>query len=214
MLSGRPGAMMTATTLPTPSTLSWPAVPPLISGAAAALTQFGDTAYHSGSFAPSTSLSRPNVRHGSRPTVFCAANVGSQLAASRPSLVVPASAADSGHGRRPGTFSARLRTCFATWPMRALFACSSAAALRLRTRVASLRTAEFSAVMRKAQMPMPRTAATISTATPRCLARARPYTDLTVADHVAHLARAAVERFARAQRRAPAGFAERDRDAL
>src|SRR3954469_1264471 len=99
--------MMIAATSATPSTLSSPAVPALITGAGLGVlrTQPGDTAYHSGSLAPSTSFATPSVRHGSRPSVLLVGKFGLQALPARPSFAVPASLGDSGHGRRPGMFS-------------------------------------------------------------------------------------------------------------
>src|SRR5713226_8155386 len=105
-----PGAMISATAaFAWPSTLSWPIVFELMTRFPAVIAHPGETTYHSGSLWASTSLSRPSVRHGNRPT---AGSV--QAAAAWPSLAVPIFPGASGHGRRPGLSSPALTACRAT----------------------------------------------------------------------------------------------------
>src|SRR5438552_16065877 len=79
-----PGAMITATAaLACPSTFSWPMVFELMSRFAAVIAHAGQPPHHSCPLLESTRLSRPSVRHGSRPTAASA-----QAAPRRPSLAV------------------------------------------------------------------------------------------------------------------------------
>src|SRR3954447_392542 len=120
--SGGPGAQNTATTLLVPSTDRFPlagvALATLIifpaTGGLASKAQLADTAYQSGSEEASSSLSRPSVRHGRRPTVLLAGNVGEHVPAAMPSDAVPALPGDSGQGKRPGKSFPRSRTSFTT----------------------------------------------------------------------------------------------------